>query len=90
MYNKLKEIKNESIYYWYNWSRWLLLIKTIIRKGYEVHGTIRRNSSINTDRIDPLISQYGNDGQLKLHYSDLSDSTSLINLINKIKPTDFI
>ena len=38
--------------------------------------------------IDPLISQYGKDGQLKLHYSDLSDSTSLINLINKIKPTE--
>ena len=64
------------------------LSKLLLEKGYEVHGTIRRNSSINTDRIDPLISQYGNDGQLKLHYSDLSDSTSLINLINKIKPTE--
>ena len=53
------------------------LSKLLLEKGYEVHGTIRRNSSINTDRIDPLISQYGNDGQLKLHYSDLSDSTSL-------------
>ena len=64
------------------------LSKLLLEKGYEVHGTIRRNSSINTDRIDPLISQYGKDGQLKLHYSDLSDSTSLINLINKIKPTE--
>lgn len=64
------------------------LSKLLLEKGYEVHGTIRRTSLINTSRIDPLIANYSSEGQLKLHYSDLSDSTSLINLINKIKPTE--
>lgn len=64
------------------------LSKLLLEKDYEVHGTIRRASLINTSRIDPLIAKYSNNGQLKLHYSDLSDSTSLINLINKIKPSE--
>ena len=58
------------------------LSKFLIEKGYEVHGTVRRSSSINTDRIDPLISQYSKDGKLSLYYSDLIDSSSLNNLIN--------
>ena len=37
------------------------LSKFLIEKGYEVHGTVRRSSSINTDRIDPLISKYSKD-----------------------------
>ncbi len=64
------------------------LSKLLLEKGYEVHGTIRRTSLINTSRIDPLIAQYSSKGMLNLHYSDLSDSTSLINLINKIKPSE--
>ena len=53
------------------------LAKLLLEKGYEVHGTIRRSSSINTERIDPLISQYSKEGLLNLHYSDLLDSASL-------------
>ena len=62
------------------------LSKMLLEKGLEVHGTIRRSSTINTDRIDPLISKYEEDGQLNLHYSDLLDSASLNSLINQIKP----
>ena len=57
------------------------LAKMLLEKDYEVHGTIRRSSTINTDRIDPLISKYEDKGQLNLYYSDLLDSASLNSLI---------
>ena len=64
------------------------LAKLLIEKGYEVHGTIRRSSTINTDRIDPLISEFEGVGKLNLHYSDLLDSASLNSLINQIQPDE--
>ncbi len=64
------------------------LAKLLLDKDYEVHGTIRRSSSINTERIDPLISKFQPTKQLNLHYSDLLDSASLYSLINTIKPDE--
>tara|TARA_S200000501_G_scaffold332952_1_gene336014 strand:+ start:2335 stop:3357 length:1023 start_codon:yes stop_codon:yes gene_type:complete len=64
------------------------LSKLLLEKGYEVHGSIRRNSSINTQRIDALISKYSPDKQLVLYYSDLTDSASLNNLVNNIEPDE--
>lgn len=64
------------------------LARFLIDKGYEVHGTVRRSSSINTHRIDDLISMYENDGVLNLYYSDLLDSSSMSNLIMNIKPDE--
>ncbi len=64
------------------------LADLLLKKGYEVHGTIRRSSSINTSRIDPLIANYQNSGQLRLYYSDLLDSSSLNSLINNILPDE--
>ena len=64
------------------------LAELLLKKGYEVHGTVRRSSSINTNRIDSLISKYSADKQLNLHYSDLLDSSSITNLINKINPEE--
>ena len=64
------------------------LSEYLINKGYEVHGTVRRSSSVNTERIDHMIAQYSNEDKLKLHYSDLLDSSSLTNLINKIQPDE--
>ncbi len=64
------------------------LAKFLIEKGYEVHGTIRRSSSFNTERVDTLISKYKEDGLLTLYYSDLLDASSLSTLINKIKPDE--
>jgi len=58
----------------------------LLEKGYEVHGVLRRSSSFNTARIEPLISSY--DKSLKLYYSDLLDSSSLNNLINNIEPDE--
>ena len=64
------------------------LSKYLLEKGYEVHGLIRRASNINTTRIDPLIAKYGEQKKLYLYYSDLIDSSSLTNLINKIMPDE--
>ena len=62
------------------------LTSFLLEKGYEVHGIIRRSSSFNTSRIEPLISEYNE--SLKLYYSDLLDSSSLNNLINNIEPDE--
>jgi len=64
------------------------LAELLLEKGYEVHGTVRRSSSINTERIDSLISKHSNDNQLTLHYSDLLDSSSITNLLNNILPDE--
>ena len=58
------------------------LAEFLLSKNYEVHGIIRRSSLINTHRIDHL---YDN---IKLHYGDLTDSTNLIKIIQKIQPTE--
>lgn len=58
------------------------LAELLLNKGYEVHGIIRRSSSINTDRIDHIYPL------LKLHYGDLTDGSSLIRLIQDIKPNE--
>ena len=64
------------------------LSKQLLEKGYEVHGLVRRASNINTNRIDPLISEFRDEGKIQLYYSDLIDSSSLTNLINKILPDE--
>jgi len=58
------------------------LAELLLEKGYEVHGIIRRSSSINTDRIDHIYDK------LKLHYGDMSDSLSLDGIIQKVKPDE--
>lgn len=66
------------------------LAELLLSKNYEVHGIIRRASSFNTARIDHLhTDRYGHKGgKLHLHYGDMTDSSSLVKLINKIKPTE--
>jgi GDPmannose 4,6-dehydratase len=63
------------------------LAEYLINKNYKVHGTIRRSSSINTEKIDHLISEHQGK-ELFLYYSDLLDSSSLTNLISKINPNE--
>ena len=53
------------------------LAELLLEKGYEVHGIIRRSSSLNTQRIDHIFEQ------LQLHYGDLTDSTSLGGVVSK-------
>lgn len=58
------------------------LAEILLSKGYEVHGIIRRSSSINTGRIDHLFEK------LNLHYGDVTDSLCIDRLINEIKPDE--
>jgi GDPmannose 4,6-dehydratase len=58
------------------------LAEFLLDKGYEVHGIKRRGSSLNTQRIDHLF----NHPKLHLHYGDMTDSTNLIGLVDRIKP----
>lgn len=58
------------------------LAELLLEKGYEVHGIIRRSSSLNTARIDHIFSK------LHLHYGDLTDSSCLHTLLRKIQPDE--
>ena len=64
------------------------LAKFLLDKGYKVHGTVRRSSSINTFRIDSLIAKHKADGKFKLHYSDLLDSNSISMIVNTVLPDE--
>ena len=58
------------------------LAELLLKKGYEVHGIVRRASLINTHRIDHIYEK------IKLHYGDLTDSTNLVRVIQKVKPDE--
>ena len=63
------------------------LAELLLAKGYEVHGLIRRTSTISTARIDHIYEDPHIDGaRLKLHYGDLSESSRLTRLIDAIAP----
>jgi len=65
------------------------LAEFLLDKKYEVHGIKRRSSSLNTDRIDHLYQDpHESDQRFILHYGDLSDSTSLVRIIQEIKPDE--
>ena len=59
------------------------LAELLLAKGYEVHGLVRRASTINRGRIDHLARARR---RLHLHYGDLTDGVSLVNLIHEIEP----
>ena len=62
------------------------LAEFLLDKGYEVHGIKRRSSSFNTDRIDHLYQgPHQADRKFTLHYCDLSDSISLVRVIQEIQ-----
>ena len=63
------------------------LAEFLLKKGYEVHGLVRRASSFNTGRIDHLFQDpHSSEMRLVLHYADLSDSSRLVTLLSKIQP----
>jgi GDPmannose 4,6-dehydratase len=65
------------------------LAELLLSKGYEVHGIIRRSSSLSTGRIDHLYQDpHLRTVPLVLHYGDLSDSSSLINTLNRVQPDE--
>ena len=65
------------------------LAELLLEKGYEVHGIIRRASTFNTKRIDHLYQDpHEENVRLFLHYGDITDSSNLNRLIEKIQPTE--
>lgn len=65
------------------------LAELLLAKGYEVHGIIRRASSFNTGRLDPIYEDpHASRKRLFLHYGDLSDASALSRLILKVQPDE--
>ena len=65
------------------------LTEFLLKKGYEVHGTIRRASVFTTERIDHIYQDpHENNIRLFLHYGDLTDSSNLNRLVEKIEPDE--
>ncbi len=65
------------------------LAELLLDKGYEVHGFRRRTSLFNTDRIDHLYQDiHEKDVRLKLHYGDMTDTSSIVRVIQQIQPDE--
>ena len=65
------------------------LAEFLLNKDYQVHGIKRRSSSFNTERIDHLYQDpHESNRNFFLHYGDLSDSMSLVRIIQEIKPDE--
>jgi GDPmannose 4,6-dehydratase len=65
------------------------LAELLLKKGYEVHGIRRRTSMFNTGRIDHLYKDvHEPDARLFLHYGDMTDSSSLIRIIQQVEPEE--
>jgi len=65
------------------------LAEFLLKKGYEVHGIKRRSSLFNTDRIDHLYEDpHVDNRKFILHYGDLTDSTSLVRIIQAVQPDE--
>lgn len=65
------------------------LSELLLEKGYMVHGTKRRSSSFNTDRVDHLFDEPQNtNSQFVLHYADMTDATNIIRVIQETQPDE--
>jgi len=64
------------------------LSELLLQKGYEVHGVKRRSSSFNTERINHLYNDTHNETDFYLHYGDLADTSSIINILRKVSPDE--
>ncbi len=64
------------------------LAEFLLKKGYVVHGIKRKSSTFNTNRIDHIYRDIHSRSNFRLHYGDLADSNSIVNVINKVKPNE--
>jgi GDPmannose 4,6-dehydratase len=65
------------------------LAELLLAKGYDVHGLIRRASTFNTERLDPVYQDpHERDVRLRLHYGDLHDGVGLVNLLRDVQPDE--
>ena len=64
------------------------LAELLLKKNYIVHGIKRKSSTFNTSRIDHIYKDFHSASNFFLHYGDLADSNSLVNVISKIRPNE--
>ena len=65
------------------------LAELLLSKGYDVHGLVRRSSTLNTGRIDGIYQDpHESHRRLFLHYGDLTDGVNLVNLIREVQPDE--
>jgi GDPmannose 4,6-dehydratase len=65
------------------------LAELLLSKGYEVHGVVRRSSSLNTERLDGIYQDpHVADYRLRLHYGDLDDGSALSSLVAHVQPDE--
>jgi GDPmannose 4,6-dehydratase len=64
------------------------LAELLLSKGYEVHGLLRRQSSVNTKRIDHIIASEYYKVKFFLHFGDVTDSSNMMRLVAEIRPTE--
>ena len=64
------------------------LAEFLLKKGYIVHGIKRKSSTFNTSRIDHIYKDFHTKSNFRLHYGDLADSNSIVNVISKVRPNE--
>src|SRR5687767_9211743 len=64
------------------------LAELLLKKGYAVHGVVRRTSNLLRSRIEHLRREANHDHPLFLHYGDLSDGTTLRRIFSKVRPAE--
>ena len=64
------------------------LAEFLLNKGYIVHGIKRKSSTFNTSRVDHIYKDFHKESNFLLHYGDLTDSNSIVNVISKIRPNE--
>src|SRR5262245_23810453 len=65
------------------------LAELLLEKGYEVHGVVRRSSSLNRGRIDHIFdADHDSTTRRALHYGDLTDASSVNRLLRELKPDE--
>ena len=64
------------------------LAEFLLKKGYVVHGIKRKSSTFNTSRIDHIYKDFHEAKNFFLHYGDLADANSLVNIISKVRPDE--
>ena len=64
------------------------LAEFLLKKGYIVHGIKRKSSTFNTSRIDHIYKDFHTKSNFRLHYGDLTDSNSIVNVISKVRPNE--
>lgn len=88
-YNCVEDLMPKAIVIGANGQDGSYLLELLLSKGYEVHGTIRRSSVLNTERIDHLMDNpeiYGKN--LFIHYGDVTDAANVNALVSKIQPDE--